>query len=382
MNRPMNRAMSIMTGAGLGLGLMYLFDPQEGDRRRALVRDQLARLRNKTRDATGATARDVRHRARGVVAEIRGRFTEGQVDDGVLAERVRSKLGRVVSHPRALDVTATQGRVTLSGPILRDEVDPLLAALRRVRGVREVENRLDVHESADGVPALQGGARRSGERMAVMQEVWAPATRALAGSAGGALALYGAARRDGPGALLALGGFGLLVRALTNLDVGRLLGLGAGRRAVDIQKSITIDAPAETVYGFWANYENFPGFMANVQRVEGRGDRSRWTVKGPAGVDVAFEAEVTRREPGRLLAWRTLPGAAVAHAGEVIFQPNQDGTTTAHVRFSYNPVAGAVGHAVAWLFGADPKREMDEDLMRMKHLVEQQGRARISAPRG
>lgn len=37
---------------------------------------------------------------------------------------------------------------------------------------------------------------------------------------------------------------------------------------------------------------------------------------------------------------------------------------------SYNPPAGAIGHVVASLFGADPKSEMDADLARMKTLIE------------
>ncbi len=37
---------------------------------------------------------------------------------------------------------------------------------------------------------------------------------------------------------------------------------------------------------------------------------------------------------------------------------------------SYNPPAGAVGHTVAALLGADPKREMDDDLARFKSLIE------------
>ena len=36
---------------------------------------------------------------------------------------------------------------------------------------------------------------------------------------------------------------------------------------------------------------------------------------------------------------------------------------------SYRPPAGIVGHAVATLFGADPKHEMDEDLARMTLLI-------------
>lgn len=368
---------TMVTGAGIGVGLMYLFDPVEGGRRRAVIRDRATRFLHRTRDAAGATARDAGYRARGLVAEVRGRLTEGEVPDEVLVQRVRSRMGRVVSHPRAVEVSASGGRVTLLGPILRDEAAHLLAEVRRVRGVRDVEDRLEVHESGEGVSALQGGARRPGQRSALMQEVWPPATRALVGAAGGGLAVYGAARRDATGALLALTGFGLLARAVTNLETERLLGIGAGRRAVDIQKSITINAPVDVVYGFWENYDNFPGFMANVRRITGRGDHSHWVVKGPAGVDVEFDAVVTRREPNRVLAWKTQPGAAVQHAGEVTFRSNPDGTTTAHVRFSYNPVAGAVGHAVAWLFGADPKREMDEDLVRMKHLIEEGTRVHV-----
>jgi uncharacterized membrane protein len=37
---------------------------------------------------------------------------------------------------------------------------------------------------------------------------------------------------------------------------------------------------------------------------------------------------------------------------------------------SYNPIAGALGHAVASLFGADAKSQMDADLARMKTMIE------------
>jgi uncharacterized membrane protein len=37
---------------------------------------------------------------------------------------------------------------------------------------------------------------------------------------------------------------------------------------------------------------------------------------------------------------------------------------------SYNPPAGALGHAVATLFGSDPKSAMNEDLVRLKSLLE------------
>jgi uncharacterized membrane protein len=40
------------------------------------------------------------------------------------------------------------------------------------------------------------------------------------------------------------------------------------------------------------------------------------------------------------------------------------------IPLTYNPAVGGVGHIVASLFGADPKSQMDEDLVRMKSFIE------------
>jgi uncharacterized membrane protein len=60
----------------------------------------------------------------------------------------------------------------------------------------------------------------------------------------------------------------------------------------------------------------------------------------------------------------------VDNAGYVLFEPLDDNQTEVTVRLNYNPPAGPIGHAVAKVFGADPKSEMDQDLMRMKSLLE------------
>jgi hypothetical protein len=71
----MNTAIrSTMLGAGLGAGLMFLFDPARGPRRRSLVRDKFIRATHETRDALGATQRDLSTRIEGVAAELRGRM--------------------------------------------------------------------------------------------------------------------------------------------------------------------------------------------------------------------------------------------------------------------------------------------------------------------
>jgi uncharacterized membrane protein len=111
--------------------------------------------------------------------------------------------------------------------------------------------------------------------------------------------------------------------------------------------------------------------MTNVQEVRAtETGHSHWKVKGPAGTTVEWDAVVTKQVPNQLLAWKSMAGASVANSGIVRFDRNDDGTTRMKVRLSYNPPAGAMGHSVATLFGADPKHQMDDDLMRVKTLIE------------
>jgi uncharacterized membrane protein len=370
-----------LTGLGLGVGLMYLLDPARGRRRRALVKDKLTRTLNVTADAAGTTGRDLAHRAAGTAARVRGSVRRRPVDDLVLIERVRAQLGRVVSHPHAIDVKVTDGRVTLSGPVLRAEVNQLLRAVERVDGVRELVNTLEQHTEPGNVPALQGGSTPRLPGPDILQRQWAPATRLLIGAAGATAAGYGASRRDVPGAILAAFGAALTARAATNLELRRFSGIGARRRSVDLQKTITIDAPVESVFKFWTAYENFPLFMSRVLDVRpGSGERqSHWKVAGPAGVPVEFDADVSSFVPNQALAWRTVEGSPVAHAGLVHFEPAGDGRTRVHVRMSYNPPGGWLGHGVAAAFGVDPKSSLDADLARMKTLLETGRPARDAA---
>ena len=188
---------SLLIGAATGSAAMFLLDPNGGRRRRALVRDQATRATRKSRAALDATARDVANRTGGVVAATKGRLSDEAVNDARLVERVRAKLGRVCSHPRAIDVTAHDGHVTLRGPILSAEVKAVLARSSAVRGVRSVDNELEPHETAEGIPALQGDGRVEGPSIDILQNHWSPATRAMVGAgllATGALIAVGARR--------------------------------------------------------------------------------------------------------------------------------------------------------------------------------------------
>jgi hypothetical protein len=173
----------MLLGAGAGAALAFLIDPNNGRRRRALARDQMVRMSRKTRDAADATFRDLANRTKGIASTVR-RSEPEVVDDAILLERVRAKLGRVSSHPRAIDVDARNGEVTLSGPILAREASKVIATIESVRGVRRVTDRLDRHETADGIPSLQGEGNVPGHRLDIFQSNWAPATQALVAAAG------------------------------------------------------------------------------------------------------------------------------------------------------------------------------------------------------
>jgi osmotically-inducible protein OsmY len=139
----------------VGAGLAFLLDPDRGARRRALARDKATHAGRKLREGLDATARDLRNRAGGTVAELRARLRHEPVDDEVLRERVRSAIGRAVLHPGAIVVAVEEGRVTLSGPVLQEEVSELIATVEGVRGVREVINQLDAPQQSESVAALQ-----------------------------------------------------------------------------------------------------------------------------------------------------------------------------------------------------------------------------------
>lgn len=204
----------------LGAGAMYLLDPDRGNWRRALARDKGIRMSRKLGEGFAVTARDLRNRSTGAAAELKARFRRDVADDEVVEERVRAELGRVVSHPGSISVTVLDGRVILSGAVPGDEVDHLLEAVGGVRGVREVENQLDVREDPSRAPGLQGGRRRQ-RRPELLQDNWAPATRAVVATLAGS-ALLGGLRMRGPvgGALSAVAA-GVLTRAAVNQPLRR-----------------------------------------------------------------------------------------------------------------------------------------------------------------
>jgi uncharacterized membrane protein len=363
-----------LSSIGLGAAAAYLLDPTSGDRRRRRIGDLFARGANVTGEAAEKVGRDLRNRTRGIAATARRAVRSDAPSDAVLHDRVRSALGRVASHPHAIKVEAHEGRVVLTGPILQAEENRITDAVRGVRGVTDVDCRFETHKRAEDIPSLQGSPSRTRRppTLDILQDNWAPATRAIVGGSGAALVAAGLARRDRTGIGLAATGALLVTRAVTNVELRRLFGVD-GRRAVDVQKTINVDVPIGHVFAFWDNFENFPKFMRHVREVRRTSDPDQWhwTVSGPAeATPIEFDAVLTERIPNNVIAWKTSESSLVGHAGIVRFDALGPARTRIQLRLSYNPPGGALAHGVLALFGADPKSRLDEDLVRMKTALE------------
>jgi hypothetical protein len=195
---------------------MYLLDPDGGRRRRALVRDRMVRAAHHTGDAVDTTSRDVTDRARGVVAELRGRLAGAPVSDEVLRGRVRARIGAVVGDAGAIETLVADGVVTLRGPVLADDIDRLVRRVRSVRGVREVVDQLEVHDEPGRMPGLRRHPPRGGEVFELLERSLPPTARLFASLTGATIALCGVRRAGGLGIALAAGGLMLLARGLSN----------------------------------------------------------------------------------------------------------------------------------------------------------------------
>jgi uncharacterized membrane protein len=349
-------------GIMLGAGLMYFLDPIRGRKRRARINDAVLHAQRYERELVEKAARDARQRAHGLVERAKHR-PSSDASDQVLESRVRACLGRAVSHPGALDVAVVDGRAILRGAVFTHEADVVARAVRNVAGIRAVVDRMERHATAGSIPSLQGQGRQRRRR-------WSPTAQVAASGAGALMVLYGLLVRRGlVGTLYGAAGTALALRGTVNQPMPDIIGRGHG---VTVQKTIVVHRPINEVFDVWSRFDNFPMFMQHVREIdlEIGGSKSRWTVDGPAGTKLEFEAETTAFEPDRVIAWKTTPHQPIDHEGRVRFE-EVDGNTRVHVQMTYRPPGGIVGHAIAHILGWDPKARMDEDLVRMKALLEE-----------
>ncbi|WP_236021757.1 SRPBCC family protein [Geomesophilobacter sediminis] len=197
---------------------------------------------------------------------------------------------------------------------------------------------------------------------------------------GAALALSGlttiAKRRLLPGlAMMAAGGM-LMYRGKTgHCDIYESIGLDTGGsedHGLTVEKFLTVNRLPQDVYEFWRHLENLPSFMRHLASVEVTGERtSHWKAAGPGGISVEWDAEIVEDYPGQLIQWHSVGDAEIPNEGLVEFREAPGGRgTEVKVTIRYYPPGGAAGKIAAKVAHALNAMEIEEDLKRLKQILE------------
>lgn len=163
-----------------------------------------------------------------------------------------------------------------------------------------------------------------------------------------------------------------LISSMENAEQERIERGEPATMEVHVEKSITVNRPADECYRFWRDFESFPRFMRHLESVRFISEnRMHWKAKGPAGTSFAWNAELTADVPGEYLAWCSVEGSEVDNSGSVRFERAPGGRgTIVRIDMRYSPPGGRAGMLVAKLFGEEPTQQIDEDLRRFKWLIE------------
>jgi len=140
---------------------------------------------------------------------------------------------------------------------------------------------------------------------------------------------------------------------------------------LSVRQTLTINKSREELYQFWRTLSNLPNVFSHVVSVEEHNDKtSHWTVKGPAGKQVEWEAEIVEERENECISWRTLDGASVPNSGSVVFRDAPHRGTEVTVDLQYDPPLRLAGIALASLLGGEPEQQLKSDLRQFKQLME------------
>jgi uncharacterized membrane protein len=147
---------------------------------------------------------------------------------------------------------------------------------------------------------------------------------------------------------------------------------GSGDEPLEVRGAITVRRDRDEVYSFGHDIERFPSFMAHLEEVRVTGEgRSHWTVRGPLGMNVSWDVEITEDVPGERISWRSVEGSKVDGSGTVKFIPAPaDQGTEVHLELRYDVPGGGVAAMMAKLFGEHPAMQVKDDLRRFKQIME------------
>jgi uncharacterized membrane protein len=132
------------------------------------------------------------------------------------------------------------------------------------------------------------------------------------------------------------------------------------------EHTIVVDRPVRVVYDQWTQFESYPDFMENVERVEQLGDTiTHWKVR-VGGVEREYDAAITEKRPDEVIAWQTVEGPD--QSGMVSFVPVDPDRTRVTLQMDFEPegLVENIGDAVGAVSSS-----IEHSLLRFKDFIEQ-----------
>ena len=163
-----------------------------------------------------------------------------------------------------------------------------------------------------------------------------------------------------------------VVLAITAIDLYAAITRSRREASVELTAATTIRKSPQDVYAYWRQLDNLPTFMTHLEEVRIIDDtRSHWRATAPFDKTVEWDAQITEEVPGERISWRSMESADVHNEGTVRFSPAPGGRgTEVSVMLSYGLPGGALGGVVARYFGEEPHQQLDDDLRRLKQVLE------------
>ncbi|MBE8986868.1 SRPBCC family protein [Nostoc sp. LEGE 12450] len=213
----------------------------------------------------------------------------------------------------------------------------------------------------------------SGDKLSTSQTEASEVERWASLIGGGAMVLMGLRQGSLRGALTALAGGGLIYQGATKQSTIQQAQEAIGiNQPIKVEKTVTINKPADELYRYWHNFENLPTFMKHLKSVRVDSEkRSHWIANAPLGNSVEWDADILEDRENEFISWASVEGADVDNSGFVRFKkaPGDRGTEV-KVVLEYNPPGGALAATVAKLFGEEPEQQIGDELRRFKMLME------------
>jgi uncharacterized membrane protein len=142
-------------------------------------------------------------------------------------------------------------------------------------------------------------------------------------------------------------------------------------RAITLRTSVTIRRDPSDIYRFWRDLSNLPLFMRHVASATEIDGHASFRARGPLGRELDWDAEIVADRPNERIAWRSLEGASIPNRGSVTFRRASRGRgTEVHVELAFEPPLGRLGKKVAGIFEEIPEVQLENDLRRLKQILE------------